>query len=105
MRTYTKDKNLNREPKQNTMKCKNVIPFRILYIEEVERRGSKKDMRDTVSRLELAIAGWDENTTQCHLTFKVSPGVYRRIDTEALFNLKAEILSVQLKFLRRSASS
>lgn len=47
----------------------------------------------TVSRLELAIARWDENTTRCYLTFQVSPGVYRRIDTEALFNLKPEIRS------------
>ncbi|MEQ9356519.1 YbjN domain-containing protein [Coleofasciculus chthonoplastes] len=47
----------------------------------------------TVSRLELAIAGWDENTTRCHLTFQVTPERYRRIDTESLFNLKPEIRS------------
>ncbi len=39
----------------------------------------------------LALTTQDDKINECRLTFQISPELYQRIDTEALFNLKPEI--------------
>ncbi|MFP4100958.1 hypothetical protein [Coleofasciculus sp.] len=39
----------------------------------------------------LSLIQRNEKIIECHLTFQVTPELYHRIDTEALFNLKPEV--------------
>jgi hypothetical protein len=39
----------------------------------------------------LTLTKQDDTLSECRLTFQVSPELYQRIDTEALFNLKSEL--------------
>ncbi len=43
--------------------------------------------------LTLNLIRKDDMPSECHLTFQVSPELYQRIDTEALFHLKPELRS------------
>ncbi len=45
----------------------------------------------TVHTFTLSLTQQDDEIIDCHLTFSVTPELYKRIDTEALFNLKLEI--------------
>lgn len=45
----------------------------------------------TIHGVSLALTTQDDKISECRLTFQVSPELYQRIDTEALFNLKPEI--------------
>jgi hypothetical protein len=45
----------------------------------------------TISGITLALTKEVNKITECRLTFHVSPEVYQRIESEALFNLKPEI--------------
>lgn len=58
--------------------------------------GSELTLRDaagepvSVRATDLAVTETDRKISECRLTFEVSPEVYRRIDEQALFNLKPE---------------
>lgn len=45
----------------------------------------------TIRSVTLALTKQGHKISECRLTFQVSPELYHRIDTEALFNLKPEI--------------
>lgn len=45
----------------------------------------------TLHAVNLALTKQDDEIIDCHLTFCVTPELYKRIDTEVLFNLKPEI--------------
>ncbi|MBD2504560.1 type III secretion system chaperone family protein [Anabaena azotica] len=45
----------------------------------------------TIRAVTLALSKQVHKITECRLSFQVSPELYQRIDTEALFNLKPEI--------------
>jgi hypothetical protein len=45
----------------------------------------------TVRAVTLTLIKQDDEVIECHLTFCVSPQLYPRIETEALFNLKPEV--------------
>ena len=45
----------------------------------------------TVRALDLALTKQDDQLIECRLTFHVTPELYQRIDTEALFNLELQI--------------
>jgi len=45
----------------------------------------------TVRVVDLSLTKQEDTLSECHLTFCVSPELYQRIDTEALFNLKPEL--------------
>jgi hypothetical protein len=45
----------------------------------------------TVRAVSLSLIKQDDEVIECRLTFKVSPQLYQRIETEALFNLKPEM--------------
>jgi hypothetical protein len=45
----------------------------------------------TVRAVSLSLIKQDDEVIECRLTFKVSPQLYERIETEALFNLKPEM--------------
>ena len=45
----------------------------------------------TVRVVDLSLTKQEEILNQCRLTFQISPELYQRIDTEALFNLKPEL--------------
>jgi hypothetical protein len=47
----------------------------------------------TVRAVSLALTKQNETVIECRLNFQVSPELYQRIDTEALFNLKPEVCS------------
>jgi hypothetical protein len=47
----------------------------------------------TVRALELTVDDLNGSLIKCFLSFKVSPELYRRIDTEALFHLDPEVRS------------
>lgn len=47
----------------------------------------------SVRAVSLALTKQNGTVIECHLTFQVSPELYQRIDTEALFNLKPEVRS------------
>jgi hypothetical protein len=47
----------------------------------------------SVRAVSLALTKQNDTVIECHLTFQVSPELYQRIDTEALFNLKPEVRS------------
>ncbi len=40
---------------------------------------------------ELSLMEVDDTFTECRITYKVSPELYQRIDTETLFNLKSDV--------------
>jgi len=44
-----------------------------------------------IHTLTLTLIKQDDTLSECRLTFQVSPDLYQRIDTEALFNLKPEL--------------
>jgi hypothetical protein len=60
---------------------------------------SKVTLRDrsesplSVRTVSLALTQQNDTVIECRLTFQVSPELYQRIDTEALFNLKPEVRS------------
>ncbi len=45
----------------------------------------------TVRTTNLSLTKLDDQFIECRLTFSVNPEFYQRIDTESLFNLKAEL--------------
>ena len=45
----------------------------------------------SVHAVTLSLTKQDYTLIECRLTFQVSPELYQRIETEALFNLKAEL--------------
>ncbi len=45
----------------------------------------------TVRAVSLSLIKQDDEVIECRLTFQVSPQLYQRIETEALFNLKPEM--------------
>ncbi|HEY9905492.1 MAG TPA: hypothetical protein V6D43_24185 [Candidatus Sericytochromatia bacterium] len=45
----------------------------------------------TVRAISLSLIKQDDEVIECRLTFQVSPQLYQRIETEALFNLKPEM--------------
>ncbi|MEQ9235912.1 YbjN domain-containing protein [Coleofasciculus sp. E2-BRE-01] len=45
----------------------------------------------TIYSVSLSLTQQDEEIIECRLTFQVTPELYHRIDTEALFNLKPEV--------------
>ncbi|HEY9892637.1 MAG TPA: YbjN domain-containing protein [Candidatus Sericytochromatia bacterium] len=45
----------------------------------------------TLRAVSLSLIKQDDEVIECRLTFKVSPQLYQRIETEALFNLKPEV--------------
>ena len=45
----------------------------------------------TVRAVNLTLTKQDDAVSDCRLTFQLSPELYQRIDTEALFNLKPEL--------------
>jgi hypothetical protein len=45
----------------------------------------------SVHAVTLSLTKQDNTLIECRLTFQVSPELYQRIETEALFNLKAEL--------------
>ncbi|MFB2835650.1 YbjN domain-containing protein [Floridanema evergladense] len=45
----------------------------------------------TVRAVSLSLIKQDDEVIECRLTFQVSPQLYQRIETEALFNLKPEV--------------
>ena len=45
----------------------------------------------TVRAVSVSLIKQDDEVIECRLTFKVSPQLYQRIETEALFNLKPEV--------------
>jgi hypothetical protein len=45
----------------------------------------------TIHGLNLTLTAQNDKINECRLTFQVSPELYQRIDTQALFNLKPEI--------------
>jgi hypothetical protein len=45
----------------------------------------------TIDGLTLTLTKVDDTLIESHLTFQINPELYQRIDTEALFNLKAEL--------------
>jgi hypothetical protein len=45
----------------------------------------------TVRAISLSLIKQDDEVIECRLTFQVSPQLYQRIETEALFNLKPEV--------------
>jgi hypothetical protein len=47
----------------------------------------------SVRAVSLALTKQNDTVIECRLTFHVSPELYQRIDTEALFNLKPEVRS------------
>ena len=47
----------------------------------------------TVRAIALTLIKRNEQIIECRFTFQVTPELYQRIDTEALFNLKPEVRS------------
>ena len=45
----------------------------------------------SIHTVTLTLTKQDDSLSECRLTFQVSPALYQRIETEALFNLKAEL--------------
>lgn len=45
----------------------------------------------TIHNIALTLTKQDDQLIECRLTFQVSPKLYTRIDTEALFNLKLDV--------------
>jgi len=45
----------------------------------------------TLRAVDLMLTKQEDTLSECRLTFEVSPELYRRIDTEALFNLKPQL--------------
>ena len=45
----------------------------------------------TLRAVTLSLIKQDDEVIECRLTFQVSPQLYQRIETEALFNLKPEV--------------
>ncbi|AFZ26573.1 protein of unknown function (DUF1790) [Cylindrospermum stagnale PCC 7417] len=51
------------------------------------------DLLLTVHTVSLSLTTQNNTLTECRLTFCITPEIYQRIDTQALFNLKPEIRS------------
>ncbi|AFZ26210.1 hypothetical protein Cylst_4104 [Cylindrospermum stagnale PCC 7417] len=60
-----------------------------LYTELILHKSSSFSI--TVHTITLSLTRQDDNIIECHLTFCVTPELYQRIETEALFNLKPEL--------------
>src|SRR4028118_658614 len=45
----------------------------------------------TLRAVDLMLTKHQDTLSECRLTFQVSPELYQRIDTEALFNLKPQL--------------
>jgi hypothetical protein len=63
------------------------------HLDSELRLGDTSESLLSVRAVSLALTKQNDTFIECRLTFQVSPELYQRIDTEALFNLKPEVRS------------